>query len=74
MSWCQVTDECLKSLTPQHLARKRRPLRQRLELRAGNLRMAAQPEPAVGRRDHVLAPDHASESHEAIRDELGMLD
>ena len=53
---------------------KRRALRQRLELRPGDLRMNAPAEPAVGRSDDPLPADEVGEAQDALGDQLRMLD
>ena len=59
---------------PQTLGRELRALRERLELRPGDLRVHAPAQPAVGRRDDVLAADDLRVAGDAVGDELGVLD
>src|SRR5262245_37380682 len=59
---------------PEALRGQFRALPQRLELRPGDLRMYAAAQPAVGRRDDLVAPDSLGEAADAVCDDLRMLD
>ncbi len=59
---------------PKCLARDSGALRQGPELRPRDLRMAAQAQPAIGRRDDPLPPDDVREPLDSLGDEVGMLD
>src|SRR2546425_9462708 len=64
-----------RSALPELSRRQSRAFHERLELRPRDLRMAdARSETAVRPRDHVLAPDEPRVLHEALGDELGVLD
>src|SRR3989442_4737491 len=64
-----------RSALPELSRRQSRAFHERLELRPRDLRMAdTRSETAVRPRDHVLAPDEPRVLHEALGDELGVLD
>src|SRR3989475_7827009 len=64
-----------RSALPELSRRQSRAFHERLELRPRDLRMAdTRSETAVRPRDHVLAPDEPHVLHEALGDELGVLD
>src|SRR5438094_1836529 len=61
-------------LAPELSCRQRGSLRERFQLRPGDLWMDAAAETAVGGGDHALLADGVRESRDALGHELGMLD
>ena len=59
---------------PELAAGQRGPLRQRLELRPGDLRMDAAAQPAIGRGDDPLPADEIGKAQDALGDQLRVLD
>src|ERR1700737_1280050 len=68
-------DPAMTALTKAELAaRNPRPLDPCFELGPGDLRMRAPAEAAIGSGHDILSADALGETHEALRDQLGMLD
>src|ERR1700674_2739944 len=59
---------------PETLGGELRALRERLELRPGDLWVHAAAEPAVGRGDDVLAAYRLGEADDPVGDQFGVLD
>src|SRR5215469_1358286 len=65
----------MRRLSPQDLRRTPRALGQRLELGPADRRVAdPRAESAIGAGEHIRAPDQPRIAHEALGDQIGMLD